>query len=279
MNDVSHRDFDSTHSHHLCFDRSGTPAGMSGRAKTIGIVGGMSWASTITYYRVVCEEIIRMTAGQSCGSLRIISFNSNEIEKIIEDRRWQELAEKISNATQCLVEMGSEIIIVASNTAHLAFEQHPASLDKRTIHIADALVDRLTSMGIASVGMVGTSTTSSSIATGRLVRRLGYMPIIPPSDVWRTIDDIIFTRLCRGIIRPEDKELMISILDGIRLRGAARIILGCTELGLLFTSEEKAALGLLDAAEIHASVAASRSLTEFQAIACSSSAQLPLMAP
>ncbi len=156
--------------------------------------------------------------------------------------------------------MGSDIVLVASNTAHVAFEHCPDSLHMRTFHIADAIADRLVSLRIASAGLIGTSTTLLNLASGRLVRRLGYAPVTPSPRAWSDIDEIIFTRLCRGVIRPNDKEMLVSILGDMKSRGAKRIILGCTEIGLLFTSEEKEELGLLDAAEIHASVAVSRSL-------------------
>ncbi len=260
------RNEEGDQAHLLRLDPSDRRSTVSGYTKTIGIVGGMSWASTITYYRVVCEETIRITEGKSCGSLKIISFDSSEIERIIEERRWQMLADRISAATRSLVEMGSDIVLVASNTAHVAFEQYPSSLHKQTIHIADAIADRLASLGIASAGLVGTSTTLLNLASGRLVRRLGYTPTLPPPRTWSEIDEVIFRRLCRGVIRPKDKEMLVSMLGDMKSRGAARIIVGCTEIGLLFTSDEKEDLGLLDAAEIHASVAASRSLNHLQRV-------------
>src|SRR5713101_1630278 len=114
------RNEEGDQAHLLRLDPSDRRSTVSGYTKTIGIVGGMSWASTITYYRVVCEETIRITEGKSCGSLKIISFDSSEIERIIEERRWQMLADRISAATRSLVEMGSDIVLVASNTAHVA---------------------------------------------------------------------------------------------------------------------------------------------------------------
>jgi aspartate racemase len=236
---------------------------MSNSPRTIGIVGGMSWASTMTYYRVVSEEIIRITRGRSCGSVHIVSFDSSEIERFIEEQRWQTLANKIAAATHSLVEMGSDIVLVASNTAHLAFEHCPAALHERTIHIADALVERLTALGATCPGFLGTSTTLSNLTNGRLVRMLGYDPVLPPSNTWSELDRMIFTRLCRGVVLQADKKTLESIIDDMSSRGAKHIILGCTEIGLLFSPQQKESMGLLDSAEVHASVAARHSVANF----------------
>jgi aspartate racemase len=224
--------------------------------KTIGIVGGMSWASTMIYYRVINEETIRITQGRRCGSLHVISFDSSEVELLIEQKSWQALANKIGEAARSLVQMGSDIILVASNTAHIVFEYYPASLHRRTMHIADALVDRLTTLRTTQPGFIGTSTTLSNLASGRFVRKLGFAPLVPNPDIWNELDEIIFTRLCRGIVFQKDKKTLEMIVRDMRSRGAQQIILGCTEIGLLFSTDEKERLGLLDAAEIHALVAA-----------------------
>lgn len=220
----------------------------------------MSWASTMTYYRVVSEETIRITGGRSCGSLRIVSFDSSEIERLIEEQHWQTLANKIATATRLLVEMGCDIVLIASNTAHLAFEHCPAALHERTIHIADALVERLTGLGTGHPGFLGTSAMLSNLTNGRLVRMLGHNPILPRSNTWSELDRVIFTRLCRGVVLQEDKKTLESIIDDMRSRGAKHTILGCTEIGLLFSSREKESLELLDSAEVHASLAARHSI-------------------
>lgn len=229
---------------------------MTRQVKMIGIVGGMSWASTITYYRMINEETIRITNGRRCGSVRIVSFDSSEIEQLIKTNSWSALADRIEDATNVLVGMGCEIIVVASNTAHIAFECCPDRLHDRTMHIADAIVDQLVAIGTTRPGFVGTSATLSGLARGRFANKMGRAPVIPAAEMWTRLDEIVFERLCRGVVCDADKMTIEALLDELRNRGAEHIVLGCTEIGLLFSREEKSQLRLIDSAEVHAAVAA-----------------------
>ncbi len=233
---------------------------MTPRMKKIGVVGGMSWASTITYYRVLNEEIIRLTNGARCGSIQVISFDSSEIEKLIEHNQWKALAQRISDASLTLASSGCEIIVVASNTAHIAFDHFPNLLHASTIHIIDAIACRIDKLQTDRVGFLGTSAMLTALNSGRLSRRLGFSLDTPAISTWMELDRMIFDRLCRGSILQEDRAQLVAIVEVMKRRGATQIVLGCTEIGLLFSRDEKAQMCLLDTAELHASAAAHRAL-------------------
>ena len=227
--------------------------------KTIGLLGGMSWESTVTYYQVINETVREELGGLHSAKILLYSVDFDEIERYQSAGRWEQSAAILSQAAARLEKAGADFLVICTNTMHKVAPEIGAALSIPLLHIAEATAGKLTEAGIAAVGLLGTSYTMTERFYSDVIRRAGIEVLVPGGDEIGAVDRIIFDELCLGIIRSESRETVLRVIDGLRERGAQGVILGCTELGLLIRPEDTA-LPVFDTALIHAREAAMEAL-------------------
>jgi aspartate racemase len=220
--------------------------------KTIGMIGGMSWESSIEYYRIINEEVKRRLGDLHSAKSVMVSVDFAEIEVLQREGRWEEATQAMI-AAACSVEAGgADFLIICTNTMHKMAEEVQQSLRIPLLHIADAAAGIIRSQGLQRVGLLGTRfTMEEDFYRGRLARQHGLEVLIPPPAGREIIHRIIYDELVLGRIEPVSKAEYLRIIAGLAKAGAEGIILGCTEIGLL-VNQSDCSLPLFDTTRIHA---------------------------
>ena len=228
--------------------------------KTIGLIGGMSWPSTITYYRIINEKMNERLGGAHSARIILYSVEFSEIAECQKNGRWDKCAEILGDAAEKLEAAGAGMILICANTMHKVADEVRVRIHVPMIHIADATADVLEKAGVRKVALLGTKyTMTQDFYTSRLAAR-GFDVLIPEGADLEAVNDVIYGELDRGEIREESRERFSGIISGLKDRGAEAVILGCTEIGLL-VKQEDSVLPVFDTAEIHAVRAAELALT------------------
>ncbi len=230
--------------------------------KTIGLLGGMSWESTVSYYQVVNREIARRLGGLHSARVLLLSVDFQEIEVLQHEGRWTELAEILVREAATLERAGADFLVLCTNTMHLVAPAIEEAVGVPLLHIADATAAAIKRRGVARVGLLGTRfTMEEPFYRGRLEDRHGLDVIIPPRPDREVVHRVIYDELVLGRILEESRSEVQRIVDGLVRRGARGVILGCTEIGLLLRAED-ASVPLFDTAQLHARAAAAYALGE-----------------
>ncbi|MCI8650829.1 MAG: aspartate/glutamate racemase family protein [Oscillospiraceae bacterium] len=219
--------------------------------KIIGLIGGMSWESTVTYY----QQINRLTATQLGGlhsaKLLLYSVDFEEIEACQTSGDWKKSAQILAQAAQSLERAGAELILICTNTMHKVAPQVQASVSIPLLHIADATADALEEAHISTVALLGTKyTMCETFYTNKLIQR-GIQVLIPDKADAELVNRVIFQELCLGQHKDSSKAEFLRIINALGAQGAQGVILGCTEIGLLI-SQSDTALPIFDTTLIHA---------------------------
>jgi aspartate racemase len=229
--------------------------------KTAGLIGGMSWESTVPYYRVINRVVGETLGGLHSARLVVYSVDFQEIEHLQHAGRWTEAGEILVAAGRAVQRAGAEFIVLCTNTMHKVAPQLEAAVDLPLLHIADATATRVKAAALGRVGLLGTKfTMEEDFYRGRLERRHGLEVLVPQADQRETVHRVIYEELCRGSVRDESRVEYQRIVRDLIGRGAAGVILGCTEIGMLLGPQD-AEVPLFDTARIHAEEAARYSLT------------------
>ena len=223
--------------------------------KTIGLLGGMSWESTVTYYQVINETVKEKLGGLHSAKILLYSVDFEEIERWQSAGEWEKSAELLGRAAQQLEAAGADFIVICTNTMHKIAQDIRSRLSIPLLHIAEATAQKLTEAGISRVGLLGTSYTMTDSFYTDVIRKAGIEVLIPDAAYIRPVNSIIFDELCVGILRGESRQLLVDLIDKFRRSGAVGVILGCTELGLLIRPGD-VGLPVFDTALIHAKEAA-----------------------
>ena len=219
--------------------------------KTIGLVGGMSWESTATYYRLLNEGIKKIYGGFHSAKILLYSVDFAEIEKLQSAGKWSEAGALLSDAASRLEMAGAECMMVCTNTMHKVADQIAGSIRVPLLHIADATAEHIVADGVNRVGLLGTRfTMEEDFYRHRLESRYGLKVLIPDEAERETVHQVIFNELCLGRIVEESRARYQRIAENLGRRGAEAIILGCTEISLLLHSEDTG-LRLYDTTELH----------------------------
>ena len=227
--------------------------------KTIGLIGGMSWESTIPYYRIINEKIKDSLGGLHSARIILYSVEFAEIEACQANGQWDRSAEILGGAAEKLEAAGADFIVICTNTMHKVAPQIQERISVPVIHIADATADRLEAAGIRKVALLGTRyTMTGDFYKSRLAAR-GFEVLIPDAEGVETVNSVIYKELCLGVIREESRVRFSQIIAGLKAQGAEAVILGCTEIGLL-VQQENSVLPVFDTTEIHAVRAAELAL-------------------
>ena len=220
--------------------------------KTIGLLGGMSWQSTVEYYRILNEEIAHRLGGLHSAKLIMSSIDFAEMEELQHTGRWTEAGELLAGQARGLKSAGADFLLICANTMHKVAGAVEAGSGLPVLHIADATANVIKKAGIKKIGLLGTRyTMEEEFYRVRLTEKHGLDVMIPPADDRVMVNRVIYDELCQGIIRPESKADYLRVIRNMADGGAEGIILGCTEIELLVTPEDFA-LPLFPTTRIHA---------------------------
>lgn len=228
--------------------------------KTIGLIGGMSWESSIEYYRIINEVTKSKLGGLHSAKSVMYSVDFAEIEALQHQSRWQEAAGLMVAAAQSLERAGADFIVLCTNTMHKLADEIEANIQVPFLHIADATAEKIQSSGIQKIGLLGTRfTMEQDFYRGRLVDKHGLEVLIPNDDEREVVHRVIYQELCLGIINPESRKQYIEIMNSLVESGAEGIILGCTEIELLIHTGD-VTVGLFPTTRIHAEAAVEKAI-------------------
>ena len=227
--------------------------------KTIGLIGGMSWESTVPYYRIINECVKEALGGLHSARILLYSVEFDEIEKCQARGDWDKSAEILSDVAQKLETAGADFILICTNTMHKVAPRIQQRISIPVIHIVDAVADVLQQQGIRTVGLLGTRyTMTQDFYKQRLIDR-GIRVVIPGEADVALVNDVIFKELCVGILREESRGEYRRVIETLKTQGAQGVILGCTEIGML-VSQADSVLPIFDTTVIHAEKAAKLAL-------------------
>ncbi len=230
--------------------------------KTIGLLGGMSWESTETYYRLVNEGVKARLGGLHSARLVLYSVDFQEVEALQRAGDWEGAGALLGEAARRVEMAGADFLLICTNTMHRVAEEVERNITIPLLHIADAAGEAIRSRGMERIGLIGTRfTMEQDFYRGRLRERFGLEIVIPPAEDRRRVHEVIFRELCLGRIDPNSRTDFYRIIESLGDAGAEAVILGCTEISLLVRPEDTP-VALLDTTRIHAERAVAAALAE-----------------
>ncbi len=230
--------------------------------KTIGMLGGMSWESTATYYRAINEGIKASLGSLHSAKICMFSVDFDEIEKLQQVGNWDATAEILTDAAKSIEAGGAEFLIICTNTMHKVVPQIEQAISIPILHIADATAQKLRDDGITCAGLLGTKfTMEQEFYKSRLIENYGVDVIVPNDEDRERVHEVIYNELCLGVINDESRTSYIQIIDDLSQQGAQAVILGCTEIALL-VQQKHTPVKLYDTTEIHAQLAVSYAIAD-----------------
>ena len=223
--------------------------------KTIGLIGGMSWESTVTYYKIINETIKKKLGGLHSAKCILYSVDFQEIEECQANGNWEKSGEILGEAANNLEKAGADFIVICTNTMHKVVNQIKEKISIPILHIAEMTAEKILEKGLKNIALLGTKyTMEQDFYKSKLIEK-GINVIIPDKNDIEIINEVIYDELCLGTINSDSKKKFLEIVDKLRNKGAEGIILGCTEIGLLIKNEDTD-VPLFDTAIIHAEQAA-----------------------
>lgn len=218
--------------------------------KTIGLIGGMSYSSTITYY----EKLNKLTSDHfgdlTTPKILLSSVNFGEIEKLQHKNDWEQLGQIMNNEAQLLTSSGAEVLALCTNTMHKLEEAMLKDIDTNFIHIANPTAQKIKDSGYSKPALIATKFTMEEEFYISKLKEYSLDPIVPSSEDRDVLHSIIYDELCFNILKDESRNLFIQIVENVKLLGADSVILGCTEVGLLLNSENSS-LPVFDTVNLH----------------------------
>jgi aspartate racemase len=229
--------------------------------KTIGLLGGMSWESTLSYYQIINETVKQRLGGLHSAQILLYSVDFDPIEKLQHKGDWEATAEFLTQAAINLEKGGADFLLICTNTMHKVVPHIEARLTMPILHIADATAEELKQRGITKVGLLGTSfTMEQAFYKGRLQDEHGLKVITPDQGDRDLVHRVIYNELCLGEFKSSSKQAYLKIVQKLEKSGAEAVILGCTEIALL-VGKETSSIPMFDTARIHAEKAVSLALS------------------
>lgn len=230
--------------------------------KTIGLIGGMSWESSIEYYRIINETVKAKLGGLHSAKSIMYSVDFAEIEALQQQGKWQDAAQLLAGAAKGLESGGADFVVICTNTMHKVADDIQAHIHNPILHIADATARRIQDSGIRKIGLLGTRfTMEDTFYKDRLAKKYGLDVVTPGPQEREIVHRVIYDELVIGEIRHESRKQYVDIIERLVRNGAEGIILGCTEIGLLVQAKDCRA-PLFDTARIHAEAAVDFALSE-----------------
>jgi aspartate racemase len=228
--------------------------------KTLGLIGGTTWHSTIDYYRIINQEVNRKLGDLHSAKLLLYSIDFDEFKTLADAGDWPKLTEWFAGIGQKLQTIGADAIVLCANTLHLMVPELEQRVEIPIIHVADATVCALGSQGIRKTALLGTSFTMEAAFFKDKLSQQGIEVMTPDAGERQFIHHTIFAELDRGLLLPETKVRYLAIIENLIARGAESVILGCTEIPLLIKPED-CTVPVFDTTQIHSKAAAKFALT------------------
>lgn len=230
--------------------------------KTIGLIGGMSWESSIEYYRIINETAKAKLGGLHSAKSLMVSVDFADVEILQQQGRWAEAAQMLVEVAKSLQKGGADFLVLCTNTMHKVADEIQERVNLPFLHIADATAQRVNGAGIQNIGLLGTRfTMEEEFYKGRLSEKYGLNVMIPNAQEREVVHRVIYEELVLGRIEPRSKAQYLDIIEQMVSQGAEGIILGCTEIGLL-VQQTDSQVPLFDTTRIHAEAAVEYSLQE-----------------
>lgn len=223
--------------------------------KKIGLIGGMSWESSVTYYQIINQVVKQQLGGLHSAECILYSVNFQEIEHYQSTNNWQKSAEILAGAALNLQKAGADFIVICSNTMHKVVPYINSQITIPILHIAEMTVRALNKYNINKVALLGTKYTMEQEFYKNILIQNGFDIVIPEEQDRQVINDVIFNELCLGKINLKSKNIYLDIISRMCQLGIQGVILGCTEIGLLIKQSD-ISIPLFDTSLIHAQEAA-----------------------
>jgi aspartate racemase len=227
--------------------------------KTIGLIGGMSWESSLEYYRIINEEVKAKLGGLHSAKCILYSVDFEEIERYQAEGDWESSGKLLGDVALSLEKAGAEMIVICTNTMHKVIEYIEEKVSLPILHIADSTAKQIQKSKISTVGLLGTKYTMEQDFYKTRIKSNGIKVLIPNDEDRKVINKVIYEELCLGEIQHSSRDYYKKVIKGLVDDGAEGIILGCTEIGLLIKPEDSE-VPLFNTAVIHAIDAVNMSL-------------------
>jgi len=224
------------------------------KQRTLGIIGGMSWESTQSYYRLINEGIKAKLSNLHSADLLIHSVDFAPIGELQAQGKWKELGDIMVNSGKRLQAAGAQGLLIATNTMHKVAEQIQAATNLPLIHIADTTADAIKQQGFTKIALLGTQFTMTEDFYKQLLIDAGLQVLIPDTDARAEVHRIIYDELCQGQLLASSRQYYTQVINELAAQGAEGVILGCTEIGLLI-SQADSPIPVFDTTAIHAAAA------------------------
>lgn len=228
--------------------------------RTIGLIGGMSWESTVSYYRTINRVVGERLGGLHSARIVLYSVEFGEIEALQRAGRWTDAGAILADAARRLERASAECVVICANTMHKVAPQIEEAVAIPLLHIADVTAQRIRAAGLTTVGLLGTRyTMEMDFYRTRLAERFGLTVLTPGPADRETVNRVIFDELCRGVVRDESRATYLQIVDDLVQGGAEGIVSGCTEIAMLLGPDD-VGVPFFDTGAIHAAEAAAWAL-------------------
>ncbi len=230
--------------------------------KTIGLVGGMSWESTLEYYRIINEKVKEKLGGFHSARMVLYSVDFSVIEDLQHKGEWDRTAVLLGEAFRAVERAGADVGLLCTNTMHKVFDEIRKAVRIPLIHIVDVTGQAIQAKGLSHVGLLGTRfTMEQEFYKGKLARDYGLEVLVPDKEERRLIHGILYNELCLGTVKDASREALRKIIGRLETRGAQGIVLGCTEIPLIVEQKDYK-LPLFDTTALHAEAAAAFALKD-----------------
>lgn len=229
--------------------------------KTIGMLGGMSWESTASYYQAVNQGVKAELGGLHSAKICLYSVNFSEIEQFQHAGQWTETARILTDAAQKVEAGGADFLLICTNTMHKVADEIQSGISIPILHIADATAEALLADGCDKVGLLGTGfTMREDFYKQRLQDKYNIQVLTPEASEQELVHNIIYQELCQGIISDDSRQIYLNVIEGLKQKGVQAVILGCTEIALL-VQQAHTQVPLYDTTTLHAAKAVELALS------------------
>jgi len=230
--------------------------------KVIGLIGGMSWNSTMEYYRIINESFSRKLGGLHSPRLVLYNLDFDEIQRAQHEDRWDDLTSILINAGNAVKRADADFLLICTNTMHKVAEDVEGEVGLPLLHIADVIGEAVRERGMYRIGLLGTKfVMKESFYQGRLRERFSIEVLVPEEDNMDIIHHIIYDELCKGKVNASSRRICGDIIGHLVDQGAEGIVLGCTELPLLIRPGD-VNTSIFDTTRLHAEAAVNMALAE-----------------
>lgn len=219
--------------------------------KTIGLIGGMSWESSVEYYRIINEEVKKRLGGLHSAKCLLYSVDFEEIERFQVEGKWEEAGKLLGNVASSLEKGGADFIVICTNTMHKVIDYVEEKINIPILHIADATANQIKKSHLRTVGLLGTKYTMEQDFYKARIKSNSIKVLVPNESEREVVNKVIYEELCLGNIEQSSRDYYKKVIKNLVDNGAEGIILGCTEIGLL-VKQEDSEVPLFDTTVIHA---------------------------